>query len=453
MHYLELSSSVFIIWKHCFYMQTIDISRQRDYERFESNRRFEEMTDIAERLSYPIDTTIEYELRGTALYALSDTVDRPFHDQTHRALLAGERQFTGDQAFQRERLRLEHEEALLVDRFASGEFDGNVLIKYSKVPDAVVEGRTSINGYRRDLLRSFVRMYYRTDLGVSCRLFTLDHNHPQGTQQVGELLDIDATQPSEEVLATHTILDVPSDPEYFVEQLMNRAIELYDEAILAETGVRTYAGSRYLDRRDAMGAIAAQSHLVSQHMDAIASIVSRGLGDGALEQERRKTAAAIKLATEGRQITSNADASVTNEVATNEYGGDCALGNSVPEQMGMNQVKTGEQWMTCPFCGQATYGDPCASRLVCNVCAAEVRDGRVVSEGISKQGVGQSKVRRAISSVQPIGSSLSPQGQNKRDIIKQQYGDHAVIKTEKAIGDERHYVIHKISKAVIAQLN
>lgn len=432
-------------------MQTIDINRQRDRERFEANRRFEEMTDIAERLSYPIDTTIDYELRGDALYALSDTVDRPFRDQTFQALLAGERQFTGDQAFQRERLRLEHEEALLVDTFATGDIKGNVLIKYSKVPDAVVEGRTSINGYRRDLLRSFVRMYYRTDTGVSCRLFTLDHNHRGGTQRVGELLDIDTMRPSEEVLADHTILDAPGDPEYFVEQLMNRAIEVYDGAIAVETKARTHAGSSYLDKCDAMTAIAAQSHLISQHMDAIASIMTQGLGNGALEQERRKTAAAIKLASEGQHIVSSGDASVASEVARGDYGGDCALGSSTTEQMGMNQAKTGEQWMTCPFCGQATYGDPCASRLVCNVCAAEVRDGRVVSKGIGKRTVLHSTLRRKT----PVRSNTPQFGQpqTKQATIQQQYGEYAVVRTEKAIGSERRYVVHKLSRVVIAQLN
>lgn len=432
-------------------MQAIDINRQRDRERFEANRRFEEMTDIAERLSYPIDTTIDYERRGDALYAVSDTVDRPFHAQTFQAMTAGERQFTGDQSFQLERLRLEHEEALLVDTFAAGGLEGNVLIKYSKVPDAVVQGITSINGYRRDLLRSFVRMYYKTDEGVSCRLFTLDHNHQLGTQRVGELLNIDTTRPSEDVLADHTLLDVPSNPEYFVEQLMGRVIELYDEALAAGTETHTYAGSRYLDKRDAMSAIAAQSHLISQHMDVIASIVSLGLGDGALERERRKTAAAIKLASEGQHITSNADASVTSEVASGNYSGDCALGSSTTEQMGMNQGKTGEQWMTCPFCGQATYGDPCASRLVCNVCAAEVRDGRVVSKGIGKRTALSNKLHRG-AQVQ-TNESQSDRPQAKRASIQRQYGDHAIVHIEKAIGGERRYVIHKLSKAVIAQLN
>ena len=364
--------------------------------------------------------------------------------------MAGERQFTGDQSFQRERLRLEHEEALLVDRFATGDVEGNVLIKYSKVPDAVVQGKTSINGYRRDLLRSFVRMYYRTDTGVSCRLFTLDHNHRLGSQRVGELLDIDTMRPSEEVLADHTLLDAPGDPEYFVEQLMGRVIELYDEAIAADMGVVTHAGSHYLDKRDAMSAITSQPRLISQHMDAIASIVSQGLGDGVLEQERRRTAAAIKLASEGQHIMSSSDASVANEVASGNYSGDCALGSSATEQMAMNQAKTGEQWMTCPFCGQATYGDPCASRLVCNVCAAEVRDGRVVSRGIGKRTVLDNKLRRA----QPRSNMSLPESpQFKHANIQELYGDHAIVRTEKVIGSERRYVVHKLSKVVIAQLD
>lgn len=72
--------------------------RHNDFERFEQNRRFEEMTDIAERLSYPIDVTIQYELRDDAVHCLSDTVDRPFHNQTLLAKHSGEGKFTGNQS-------------------------------------------------------------------------------------------------------------------------------------------------------------------------------------------------------------------------------------------------------------------------------------------------------------------------------------------------------------------
>ncbi|TXG76050.1 hypothetical protein E6P97_04315, partial [Patescibacteria group bacterium] len=169
-------------------MTTQELVRERAHRNYEENVRFEEMTDIAERLGYPIDTTIRYEMYGGAAYALSDTVHRPFHNQTLLAMQRGRTLFTGDQAFEAERLRLEHEEALQVDAFGRGDLAGDVLVKLSKVPDAVVEGRTSIKGYRRDLMRSFVRLYYRDGGGVVCRLFTLDGNSQKGMFAISGLL-------------------------------------------------------------------------------------------------------------------------------------------------------------------------------------------------------------------------------------------------------------------------
>ena len=62
--------------------QRIEASRERD---FEMNRRFEEMTDLAERIGFPIETNIYYDLRGESLYARTDTKSRAFIEQTFQA--------------------------------------------------------------------------------------------------------------------------------------------------------------------------------------------------------------------------------------------------------------------------------------------------------------------------------------------------------------------------------
>lgn len=428
-------------------MQTIEIRRQQDYERFEANRRFEEMTDIAERLSYPIDTTIHYELRGDVVYAASDTVERPFHNQTLQAMMAGEYQYTGDQAFQQERLRLEHEEALMIDRLAAGQLAGNVLIKYSKVPDAVAEGRTGINGYRRDLLRSFVRAYYKTDTGVSCRLFTLDHNHWLGVERVGSLLGIDTMRPSEEVLADHALLEVPNDPELFVEVLVEKAIEMYDHAVEEATGSRTHAGSHYLDKQDAMSAITAQSHLVSQHMDTITAIMRQGLGEDALEQERKKTAAAIKLASEGYDISSNADAAVESEAETGEYGRDCPTAN------GMNQAQAQSmenKWSfgECQVCFAKTMVGSCT---VCANCA-QADDRGVDLLKLRDHNLRRLQARQAIAaeSIKQANRASKPP---KQELVKQQYGEYAGVRNVLTIGGAYKEVFDRRTNEVLAQLD
>lgn len=429
-------------------MQILERTRHIDRERFEANRRFEEMTDIAERLSYPIDTTIDYELRGDAVYARTDTVTRPFHNQTLQALLAGEQQYGGDQLFQRERLRLEHEEALMVDRLALGELEGDILIKYSKVPDAVVEDRTSINGYRRDLLRSFVRLYYKTDSGVACRLFTLDHNHPEAVKQVGVLIGIDTTRPSEEVLASHVLYRCDDDdPAYVTDQLVSRIVALYDATVLESTGVQTHAGSTYHNKQEAMSVIANHGHLISQHMDAITRIMAHGRQDEALEQERRNTAAAIKLAAEGHHITSVGDASVSAEAARGNYGGDCPTAN------GMNQAQSMENiWSQgeCQVCFVKTQVGSCR---VCARCSAADDRGidllKLRESNLKKRQMSTSLAARSLSL---SAVRLRPRKLSEHEQIKQLYGQHAVVHTELAIGGVHRYAKDKRSGAVIAKL-
>lgn len=41
--------------------------------------------------------------------------------------------------------------------------------------------------------------------------------------------------------------------------------------------------------------------------------------------------------------------------------------------------------MNCPFCGATQYGDPCSPNQLCTDCKAEVRNGKVVSEGNVRQ--------------------------------------------------------------------
>ena len=114
---------------------------------------------------------------------------------------------------------------------------------------------------------------------------------------------------------------------------------------------------------------------------------------------------------------------------------------STQEQMGLALAKQGENiWMTCPFCGLATYGDPCASRLVCNMCAAEVRDGKVVSTGKGRSAALRNrhdKPSMAEELIRPPKQAV----RRKTDTIKQAYGENAVLHRELVIGGEHRYVI------------
>lgn len=355
--------------------EIIEQHRREAYEQFELNQEFEEKTDIAERLGYAIDVTISYRMKNGKAYCVSDTQDRPFSNQTFLALQRGQANFTGSQAFEAVRLSHEHDEALMVDEFGAGTLDGNVLMKLSRVPDAVVAGTTDIKGYRRDILRSFVRLYWREDTMVHCRLFTLDQNNQAGLQRVGELLDIAIDRSSEDILADHTLLQVPDSPRQFLFGLTESIKQTYDSSVLATTGRNSYAGSLWHEQSDAMAAIDAQEYLFREHMKSVRAIRQLGLNaaakDDLLEIERQRTAAAIKLASSGVEIGSSSDGAVSTEVASGNYGRECATAS----ENGMNQAQQAENvWRQgkCVVCFRETSVGSCG---VCRACEAADNHG------------------------------------------------------------------------------
>ena len=416
---------------------SIETKRQHDYERFERNRYFEESTDIAERLGYPIDTVLSYSLRDGALYANSDTEDRPFHQVTAKAKQAGWR-FQGDQAFERLRLAHEHDEALIADQLAAGKVDGNVMIVLSKVPDAVAENKTTIQGYRRDLLRSFVRVYWQTPEGLDCRLFSLDHASKTGLDQVGELLGIATSRSSEAVLADRQILRVTGDLELFVDELTRSTKRLYDVAMQRETGVRTFAGSRYLDQRDALTVVQSQKSLLKEHM----AVINGSHDHTELESHRERIAAAIKLAVEGYVVESIGDNSVSKEVEQGNYGGECASAAAVAMN-GMNQARQMENvWSMgeCQVCFTRTSVGSC---MVCAKCAAADDHGedllKLRQQYLRNRELALHLGAGSIMNVSPETMKLPRQ--TKESLIQTRYGRNAQVVKRNVIGGAKYDVI------------
>lgn len=438
--------------REIFYMQTlstesqvsaIETRRQLDFERFLDNQRFEEKTDLSERLGYHIHTTIDYEMRGGFAYALSDTKDRPFHERTQEAYEIGKFKFSGENAFELERLRLENEEALLVDAFGRGELPGDVLIKFSKVPDAVVDGTATVNGYRRDLLRSFVRIYYMTgEDKLSCLIFSLDSNSAAGFKEVESLVGMKlAGRSSEEILGDAKLLnwqssDLQTQVEVFAENIILR----YDQGIRAETGRRTYAGSGSSDMENALAVVDKHSDLFEQHWLAISEVQGRVLSnkdrEDFLENVRRKTAAAIKLRENGTTISSIGDEDVAAEAQSGEYGRECATN-------GMNQTEDlTKDWeklvKSCPICGKPNVvatktGDTITGDCGCwsNVCTGAF--GRATL---------QKKPRPTVQTATEVRKPAKAETFDEKN-IKQIYGDTAQVQRRKAFGDEIFSVVDR----------
>lgn len=439
-------------------MQTIrEALSARNYERFEANKRFEEVTDIAERIGYAIDTTISYELRGGALYALTDTKDRPFHAQTEQAKHEGRSTFTGNQAFEYERLSLEHEEALFVDAFARGEVDADIVMKLSRVPDAVASGTTDIKGYRRDLLRSFVRLYYKEDGLVQCRLFTLDGNNQKGLEEVGAALGISVqNKTSEEILAATGLRRVDDVVDY-VDMLSGYVKDMYDRAVQATTGQHTKAGSRFIDKNDAHALVSSKCFLVDQHMQAVAGIQARlldpNVSDSLLEIERRRTAAAIHLALDGLDVRSSSDGVVSAEVQANNYGRECATG-STQEQMGMAQARV-EHWKVgkCRSCPDTTLVGECS---ICRNCQERYDRGEDPYAEYQKILARQAKIHRNNTQNVHVGKSAEKPKKLLRPAlrsqgVRQKYGEHAKVRSEIGIGTAYTVVYDRRTDEVMAR--
>lgn len=433
--------------------------RSRSLERFLENQRFEEKTDLSERLGYHISTSIDYEMIGGSAYALTDAKHRPFHEQTLAAYETGRWKFTGNNAFEAERLRLENEEALLVDAFGRGELPGNILIKFSKVPDAVVDGTASVNGYRRDLMRSFVRIYYMTgEKTLSCQIFSLDGNSATGLKNIEPLIGmrLHGTE-SEKALGQHTLLDWRSDDlSAQIELLKEEIIFRYDEGVLADTGQKTYAGSSFNDRANALQIIEKHPDLFDEHWRAVSGVQTRILSESDredfLEEIRRKTAAAIKLRESGSSVDSIGDASVATEAESGEYGRECATS-------GMSQAELSEIGkeinMTCPFCGLSTKGDPCAVILECDKCHARIEYGRVASKGI-----GRAAARQALKpkTTQSFGAAIEKntpikgvEASRELSAIKHLFGEYAILRSRVAFGNSVTDVIDRRTGRSIQQ--
>lgn len=437
--------------------------QEAEYERFEKNKVFEEKTDIGERLGYHIDTTIHYELRDGAAYCLSDTKRRAFHEQTFEAMEAGRRKFTGNQAFEYVRLQHEHQEALDVDALMRGDLGANVMIKFSKVPDAVVMGNTDISGYRRDLLRSFFRIYSTNGDGtLQCRLFTLDGNNEEGLRRVGEIVEMDLLgRGSEDILADCRLLSMPNEHlDEAVGMLAESLKHSYDKGVYVATGRKSYAGSSFTDQDSALMVIDRHYDLFDEHYRAIKEISARVIAaddrEQFMEALRRQTAAAIKMRMQGFAVDSVGDTAVVHEAANGEYGRECATG--------MNQTQSEQDlladWVRevqqCPVCGaknvtarkngEIIEGVQCG--CTANICTGEVRRG--------KRGKLVPQVERVVADYRngliDISNFTLYSYKERRAFIKQQFGEGAEEYRENGIGIGYVYVRDRSSGEIIAQL-
>lgn len=430
---------------------------QRGRERYEAYRLFEEKTDIGERLSLPIENHLELEVVDGQVFGRDTTgQQRRMVEWSRQAYEIAMRDpaFAGANAVERVRREHEYDEAVAVERLRHGE----VMVVFSPIPDAALAGLTSIQGYRTDLARTFCRLYRHEGGTVHSVTLTLEQSNKQALYAAAEVIGmkLPASLQSEDILATRFVAAL-SEQEY--AELPDTIRSHYDLSLHEQTGKTFFAGNRLAGRQDSMQFINNNHDIIDEHMAFLRSIeaqlASGKLRDDELEKLRRRTAAALDERLHGGFVASIGDASVSERMETNDYGGECATGAamSAAEQMGLALAKQGENiWMTCPFCGLATYGDPCANRLVCNMCSAEVRDGKVVSTGKGRRAALQNR-RQDPTLAEKLMRPSKPSTERKADTIKQLYGENAVLRRELVIGGEHRHVVDKVTGLVLAKLD
>ena len=432
---------------------TIDQRRQRDHEAYTAfeyeRRRTDEITGATERLAMPMRNTFEYEFRDGDLWFQGENI----RTLLQRTIEINEHVVKTRPQFVTELIRnhIEFDEYLAELQLAAGsEGDPDTLAVISPIPDAVVAG-VDLGAYDKNRMKMLVRIYSRTPHGVEATSLSLDRSDRAGMEAIaarfGEEISADAT--SEDILSmrlwgwSEDFEDVPSDLR-----------ALYDKEMSRQYGGVWYAGRQDKEIMDARSFVEAQTDLVDEHLETIAFILE--FGDPSSQKAELKAARYNFAAALSRRLRGEADAASMNDAGEQArakgevYASDCPDGEEVSATQSLNAIglaKTGEIKMTCPFCGFATYGDPCAPVLRCNECAATVADGKVVSQGIGRSGV---LARRAASRKRDT-RVVEPQPR-KHDLIAARYGEYASIRIQAVVGGAERVVYDRRTGDFLATL-
>lgn len=358
----------------------------------------DELTDQSERLAAPMESTFHYVCsdEGLVIQLTEQTAEGPVtHLEPVRAILAnGLRKAELQVAlhpewdFELERRRIELEEWGHIEALANGTAPAKTLMVFSPHPDAVRNGSTFIDGYNRERQKTMIRTITRTESGVQITSTSLDQTNYQALAASVAAIgyDLPAGMSSETILAQrYWVNELP--PEGFTwADVARRA---YDLSLEEQLGGEWYAGRRPMDVTDALAFIREQHDLIDQHMRAVegvlASVHDRSERASKLAEHRYNFAAALDARLHGK--LGEIDLAEAGDAARAEglsFEGDCPT-LQVPEEILTIQGYKSEVLCTCPFCFKRVWIDPCASNLVCSACAAEVRDGKVVNYGRTRQ--------------------------------------------------------------------
>lgn len=375
-----------------------DQVRAHEYERYAEmeyqRRETDELTEASEKLAMVMHNSFEFEMREDGeLYFQDGSVG----DVLRNSVAVAEEIVQYSPQFMTEliRRRIELQEYDEQRRLALGsESDPDVLVVLSPIPDAVIAG-VDLGAYDKSRKKTLARIYTRTETGILSTSLSLDGTDRAGLQAIARQFNqsIHETDGSEDILAMRFwgYSSVLHDP---VKTVRRR----YDEQLERQFGGEWYAGRQDGNVVDALTYIKEQKDIITEHMERLGKIdaLPPMVRKKAIKDARYDFAAALDRRRHGgTTFGDGGDLSGSGGAARDagiEYANDCPTGEqnaesaeqAVGELFRRNEQKSEIKRMTCPYCKLTTYGDPCAFRLVCTRCDAEVRGGRVFSTGIGR---------------------------------------------------------------------
>lgn len=379
--------------------QNTQAHEHQRYVEFNNQRMvIDELTEASEKLAMVMHNPFEFEMKDDGeLYAEDGS---NLGEVLRKSVLVAEEIVQTNPQFITEliRRRIELQEYDDQRRLALGS-DGepDVMVVLSPIPDAVIYGGADLGAYDIQRKKTLVRIFQRTEEGIRSTSISLDGTDRQGLQaiarQFGQSITDDAG--SEDILAMRLwgYASVLHDP---IKTVRRR----YDEQLERQLGGRWYGGRQDGEVMDALSFIVKQNDIVTAHMRRLEQIPEHDVR--ARKDARFDFAAALDdrrhgITNAGSGVIDLAGAGAVARAEGREYKSDCPTGeaqNQNPNDPTRAQEaakklyeKSEVKAMTCPFCGLTTHGDPCAFRLVCTRCAAEVRGGRIFSKGIGRKAV------------------------------------------------------------------
>jgi hypothetical protein len=352
--------------------------REAEYEAYhewlESLRR-DEVTDAAERVRAPQQTTMEFILTPDGLVNDLGQSLRPIIED---GIIHAERMAltNPDWRVELERRRIELEEYDIMETLAAEGPGAGALVSRWMIPDSVRNGNSSLPGYNRERLKMFNRYAIPTESGLIIAYQSLDGSNYEGVRAMDEALGFELPEDagSEDIARNRRFVPIVSSLEW----LMDNQRAAYDDSLAEQLGGEWYAGRPPIDVREVTEYVNTQTDLVDAHMDIVHKIFAltkdRDERMRMLEPHRYNLAAAIdtRLHNPDAEVTSLQEAGDAARSAGMDFDGDCPTGTTALEQAGQLGFAA-KKWGSCPHCRAYVEFDPCDPE--CYECGATKHHG------------------------------------------------------------------------------